>query len=357
MKLHKLKRMISIELILLVLLLVMTTLDTVHPFLPVSNASATPVGPIASPTPTPKKDYIKWVEFNVTCKAMKDAYQYDISTYGQKIHLNWISLLAYLGTKNGGDFSGYQSSDMEELTEVLLSGEKTIEQLTKDMKYYSYYLEACTAVLGGMVGEYEIEVTSDTASSNTIWEKRYGLKAFLPLAKNFPYTDYDDFGATRSYGYNRPHLGHDMMGQTGTPIIAIESGYVEALGWNQYGGWRIGIRSFDKKRYYYAHLRQNYPFQKDLKEGDIVTAGDVIGYLGHTGYSTTENTNNIDISHLHYGIQLIFDESQKDSDNEIWISCYELTKFLYMNRSETQKVDGTKEWKRVIDMRDPATEN
>ena len=32
----------------------------------------------------------------------------------------------------------------------------------------------------------------------------------------------------------------DMMGQIGTPIIAIESGYVEALGWNQYGGWRIG---------------------------------------------------------------------------------------------------------------------
>ena len=37
-----------------------------------------------------------------------------------------------------------------------------------------------------------------------------------------------------------------MMGQVGTPVIAVESGYVEALGWNQYGGWRIGIRSFDK---------------------------------------------------------------------------------------------------------------
>ena len=140
----------------------------------------------------------------------------------------------------------------------------------------------------------------------------------------------------------------------GTPIIAIESGYVEALGWNQYGGWRIGIRSFDKKRYYYyAHLRQNYPFCKDLKEGSVVTAGDVIGYLGHTGYSTTENTNNIDIPHLHYGIQLIFDESQKDGNNEIWISCYELTKFLYQNRSETQKNENSKEWSRILQMKDP----
>ncbi len=71
-----------------------------------------------------------------------------------------------------------------------------------------------------------------------------------------------------------------MMGLVGTPIIAIESGYVEALGWNRYGGWRIGIRSFDKKRYYYyAHLRQNRPYAEGLKEGDYVTAGgDVIGY-------------------------------------------------------------------------------
>ena len=47
------------------------------------------------------------------------------------------------------------------------------------------------------------------------------------------------------------------MGSIGTPIVAIESGYVEACGWNMYGGWRIGTRSFDGKRYYYyAHLRK-----------------------------------------------------------------------------------------------------
>ena len=32
-------------------------------------------------------------------------------------------------------------------------------------------------------------------------------------------------------------------GSIGTPIVAVESGYIEALGWNQYGGWRVGIRS------------------------------------------------------------------------------------------------------------------
>ena len=146
-----------------------------------------------------------------------------------------------------------------------------------------------------------------------------------------------------------------MMGQIGTPIIAVESGYVEALGWNQYGGWRIGIRSVDKKRYYYyAHLRQNFPYALDLKEGSVVTAGDVIGYMGHTGYSAKENVNNIETVHLHFGLQLIFDESQKEGNNEIWIDCYNLTRFLYKNRSLTEKNAETREWFRTFHMKDPS---
>ena len=174
------------------------------------------------------------------------------------------------------------------------------------------------------------------------------------MAKGFEYNHYDDFGARRSYGYERKHLGHDMMGQTGTPIIAVESGKVEAIGWNQYGGWRIGIRSMDGKRYYYyAHLRQNYPYAEGLEEGSLVTAGDVIGYMGHTGYSTQENVNNIDVTHLHWGLELIFDEQRRADGYEIWIDVYPLTQFLYKNRSEAYKVEGTKEWKRVQEMRDP----
>lgn len=144
----------------------------------------------------------------------------------------------------------------------------------------------------------------------------------------------------------------------GIPIIAVESGYVEALGWNQYGGWRIGIRSFDKKRYYYyAHLRQNYPYKESLKEGSIVTAGDVIGYMGHTGYSTKENVNNIETVHLHFGMQIIFDESQKDGNTEIWIDCFNLAKFLQKHTSEVVKVEGTKEWDRTYGIRIPEVED
>ena len=295
-------------------------------------------------------NFIKWVEFHVTCEAMAAAYELDTATYQEENPLNWIELLAYSGAKHGGSFGKDSVREIRKAAEAIRSGETTMEELTKDMEYYPYYLEAYSAVLGGMVGEFSMEGESGT-------KNYYGLKAFSPIARGFDYSHYDDFGSSRSYGYARPHLGHDMMGMVGTPIIAIESGYVEALGWNQYGGWRIGIRSFDHKRYYYyAHLRQNYPYAEGLEEGSIVTAGDVIGYMGHTGYSTKENVNNIETVHLHWGLQLIFDESQKESDNEIWIDCYELTKFLYRNRSEVQKIGDTREWKRVYGMMDPAVE-
>lgn len=301
--------------------------------------------PGKEPVQEEEKDYIKWVEFNVTSEAMKKAYQYDLDSYGKEPHLHWVDLLAILGARYGGDFTRYQEEDLADIAEKLLAGSQTVEEMTKDMEYYSYYREAYGAVLDGMVGEFQYVHPK---------KKVYGLKAYSPIAKEFPYSDYDDFGVSRSYGYKRNHLGHDMMGQVGTPVIAVESGYVSALGWNQYGGWRIGISSFDGRRYYYyAHLRQNRPYAEGLKEGAVVQAGDVIGYIGRTGYSTEENTNNIDEYHLHFGLQLIFDESQREGNNEIWVSCYELTRFLSQNRSEVQRDDETKEWTRVQQIKDP----
>lgn len=305
-----------------------------------------------------EKNYIKWVSFDVSHKALDRAYRYDVETVDSEVHLNLIELLAYLGARYGGDFSRYKEKHMTDLAEKLSSKKETMDELTKDMKYYDYYYEAYSAVLGGMVGEYKIEVKDESAPNGKRWEEKYGLKAFLPIAKFYPYSHFDDFGVSRSYGFKRKHLGHDMMGQVGTPIIATESGYIEALGWNQYGGWRIGIRSFDKKRYYYyAHLRQNFPFNKSLEIGSVVQAGDVIGYLGRTGYSRKENVSNIRTPHLHFGLQLIFDESQKESVNEIWIDCYDLIQFLYKNRSETVKDPETKEYHRVYDFIDPVAED
>ncbi|NLM50228.1 MAG: M23 family metallopeptidase, partial [Clostridiaceae bacterium] len=227
-------------------------------------------------TSSTQGDFIKWVDFTVPYEALVKAYTLDKESYGKEVKLNWVEMLSYLAAKNGGNFKNYKNSQLDALAKELRSG-KTMEELTKDLKYYPYYLEAYTAILGNFVGEYEIQVGVDE-NGEKIWEKRYGLKVFSPIAKNFPYHHYDDFGNSRTFGFKRRHLGNDLMGQVGTPIVAVEGGVVEALGWNKYGGWRIGIRSFDKKRYYYyAHLRQNFPYHKSLQVGSIVKSGDVIG--------------------------------------------------------------------------------
>lgn len=295
--------------------------------------------------------YIKWVDFSVPLELLEKTSKLDIDSHNNndEIKLNWIELLAYLSSKYYGNLKLFKQKDLDEVVQRLKNGEK-MEEITKNMKLYSYYSEAYTAVLSEFIGKYRIEVLNE--DGNKIYKDKYGLKAFLPIAKNYGFSHYDDFGNSRTYGYKRVHLGNDLMGSIGTPIIAVESGIVEACGWNQYGGWRIGIRSFDKKRYYYyAHLRKNHPYAKDIYEGKIVNAGDVIGYLGMTGYSTKENVNNINVPHLHFGMQLIFDEVQKDGTNQIWIDVYQIINFLKKNKAEVYKAyEDTKDYERVYNI-------
>ncbi len=305
-----------------------------------------------------KKDFIKWVDFNVTCEALNLTAKLDINSHNknEETVYNWIELLAYLACKNGGDFKNFKPKDLTALTEELKNGQ-TMEDLTQNIKFYDYYFESYSAILGNFIGNYSIEVPNEDGSKS--YQEKYGLKAFLPIAKNYSFSHYDDFGNARSYGFKRTHLGNDLMGSIGTPIIAVESGVIENIGWNQYGGWRIGIRSLDTKRYYYyAHLRKNHPYAEGLEEGMSVKAGDVIGYLGMTGYSTKENVNNINVPHLHFGMQLIFDESQVDSPNEIWIDVYPIIEFLQKNRSEVFMANkDTKDYERKFDfMEDNLTE-
>ena len=242
-------------------------------------------------------DYIKWVEFNASTQALQKACRMDIESYQEKVHLDWITLLAYAAVRGGGEFDDKSLKYIDEIAAELTSQTVSREDLADKYKYFNYYYEAYGAVLSGMLGEYEIE--EETKEGVVKWNRQYGLKAYSPIAAGFDYQHYDDFGAARSFGYRRPHLGHDMMGLVGTPIIATESGYVDALGWNRYGGWRIGIRSFDKKRYYYyAHLDSYAP----LSVGDTVTAGQLLGFMGNTGYSKVEGTKGKFDVHLHFGI-------------------------------------------------------
>ena len=269
-------------------------------------------------------DTIKWVDFGVPYESLKYAMEQDIATFEEEKHISWIDILALAACRTGGKCS---LPSVKKAAEALKQDKSPDELLDGLYKYYPYYHEAYSAVLGGMLGSFAIEKDGQ-------WKSSYGLKAFSPIAEGYGYSHSDDFGAARSFGFKRKHLGHDMMGSTGTPIVAVEGGVVEAMGWNRYGGWRIGIRSFDSKRYYYyAHLQKDRPFAEGLAVGDMVQAGDPIGFMGRTGYSDQENVNNIETVHLHFGMQLVFDESQKECNSEIWIDVYDIVRLLNTHRS------------------------
>ena len=290
--------------------------------------------------PVSAKETIRWVDFQIPYESLRYAMNVDISTSEQEKHISWIDVFALAGCRTGGKCD---LNSVKKAVKDLIGNESPEELLGSLNKYYDYYHEAYDAVLSGFLGSFAIE-------KNGEWVPQYGLKAFSPIAAGYGYTHSDDFGNRRSFGFARKHLGHDMMGTLGTPIVAVEGGVVEAMGWNRYGGWRIGIRSFDSRRYYYyAHLQKDHPFAEGLKVGDQVQAGDLIGFMGRTGYSDKENINNIETVHLHFGMQLIFDESQKECLSEIWIDTYDLIRLLESHRSSIQKAkDG---WQRVYPFR------
>lgn len=294
-----------------------------------------------------EKKFIKWVSFNVTLPVLKQALDYDIKSQNEQVKLNWIELLAIAACQNGGNFSNKRNTYIDKIVERLRSGEK-LDSITEKLKNYSYYHESYTAVLNGFVGKFKIEEYDESSSTGKSVVEKYGLKVFSPIARGYGYSHSDDFGNSRSYGFRRKHLGNDLVGSIGTPVIAVEDGIIESMGWNKYGGWRIGIRSMDFKRYYYyAHLRKKHPYVEGLKEGMEVKAGDVIGYLGMTGYSTKEDYNGMRVPHLHFGIQLIFDDSQKEGYGEIWIDVYNIVKFLQNTRSKVEKNENTGDFQRT----------
>nr|WOL52923.1 Lin2 [synthetic construct] len=85
------------------------------------------------------------------------------------------------------------------------------------------------------------------------------------------------------------HYGVDFFMNIGTPVKAISSGKIVEAGWSNYGGGnQIGLIENDGvHRQWYMHLSKY-----NVKVGDYVKAGQIIGWSGSTGYSTAP--------HLHF---------------------------------------------------------
>ncbi len=92
-------------------------------------------------------------------------------------------------------------------------------------------------------------------------------------------------------GYSAMHKGVDFGAPAGTPIQAAGDGVVEQAGWNGSYGNYIRIRHNTDFASAYAHMSR---LAANLRSGQRVRQGQIIGYVGTTGRSTGP--------HLHYEI-------------------------------------------------------
>ena len=293
---------------------------------------------------------------------MEEAFRLDLNSCQSELPLSWIDLLSLLGAACEGDFSRVQSKDLNALADSIRSG-TSVEKLAETLPDWPRYRNAYDAVLGSLTGYFRQEIDADGApgaapvpqetsgslteaagsleeaagsleeAPDKVWVTKYGLKAFHPIAKDFPFVKAEGFAGSGLCGRKESHKGVDLTGQEGTPLIAAESGVIDSMGWDPENGWQLTLKSQDGKRLYlYGHLRKNYPFQSGLSKGSFVTAGDVIGYLGKTGNSAKENTDGTAVPHLHFALMLL-----SEPDSGIWIDAGELLTFLEMNQSQVEK--------------------
>ena len=112
-----------------------------------------------NPDSSKQKNFIQWVDFDVTAEAMNQALHYDITSYLSPCHWDWISLLAFLGARYGGDFSQYQKADLEQLIQKLQNGsyggsDKGYEILSLlSGSLHSRFRRACGGISNSGTGE------------------------------------------------------------------------------------------------------------------------------------------------------------------------------------------------------------
>jgi murein DD-endopeptidase MepM/ murein hydrolase activator NlpD len=91
--------------------------------------------------------------------------------------------------------------------------------------------------------------------------------------RNFSYGD--GWGADRG---RRNHAGMDMSGRRGTPLFAIESGYINRTKRQSNGAMQIVMKGKSGSKYYYGHMQHVF-----VRGGQSVRAGQVIGTMGDSG--------------------------------------------------------------------------
>lgn len=157
----------------------------------------------------------------------------------------------------------------------------------------------------------------------------YNDLEYFPVArgKNTKYwIVYEDgFYENRNFLGSYKHEGCDIMAEYNVsgyyPIVSVTDGIVENIGWLPKGEYRVGVRANHGGYFYYAHLSK----YTNIKKGDKIKAGTLIGYMGDTGYGKEGTTRKFPV-HLHFGIYI-----ETKNYEELSINPYVILKYLEEN--------------------------
>ena len=89
------------------------------------------------------------------------------------------------------------------------------------------------------------------------------------------------------------HTGVDLAASEGTPIFAAGDGVVERSGWDSGYGRFVMIKHVNGFETAYGHMSR---IADITQVGDTVRQGQIIGYVGHTGFATGP--------HLHFEVRI-----------------------------------------------------
>lgn len=265
---------------------------------------------------------------NVLEDMLETAYQAHVKYAQKDIWIDFIELLAFGATKAQGDWENFDTKIIREAADAIGKNplaDIRLRDMSDDPDTFDFYCNIYGSIFPDYIGYYDVKINDDET------ETKYGMKNFYPMANGFKYTHYDDYGDERTYQGSSVHEGNDIMAAKRVPIIAIEDGTVENLGWNEWGGYRVGIRSHDGKRYYYyAHMLAEHPYAEGMRKDKSVHAGDVIGFVGATGYSPKEGTTDLFPSHVHVQIEVTY--TIDGEEEKCWINPYAPLKFIESHR-------------------------
>lgn len=202
------------------------------------------------------------------------------------------------------DSAGIPDAITLQMTEILGSKIDFIRDLRKGDQFrlvYETYTREGRDVGAGRI--LAMEFINDGKAHEAVWFKPEGQSggyydfdggslrgSFLRSALKFSRIS-SGFGMRKHpiHGNWRGHKGVDYAAPTGTPIHATGDGVIDFIGTQNGYGNTIIIKHHSGYKTLYAHQSR---FASGLKKGASVTQGDLIGYVGSTGWSTGP--------HLHY---------------------------------------------------------